>query len=144
MRLIFLVVACMVFTGCSRPPAEKVQPGENARPVKDAVGSGQPLTEAAATLDAPVQKCTLRKRSRPRRRDACIEAGGRWYSGAGCSLPTADAGKPCRDSSCCEGMCLAQESVLRGTVVVGECSAGTAFGCFNFVEDGRAKGTRCY
>jgi hypothetical protein len=67
----------------------------------------------------------------------CLAQGGAWgpqgmLQQDMCDLPATDAGKPCTDSSQCQGLCLASDASSTGT-----CSPRVLnFGCFDVIEDG--------
>ena len=67
----------------------------------------------------------------------CLEQGGTWgpqglAQTEMCDLPATDAGKPCTDSSQCQGLCFASDTPSTGT-----CSPRTLnFGCHDVMEDG--------
>jgi len=84
---------------------------------------------------------------------ACRAAGGEWsrfgvhdhlcgiYS---CAERTKDAGKPCRNRSDCEHLCVTKSAPRIGTEATGECTAvRTTFGCFTHVDGGRIVGRVC-
>ena len=64
-----------------------------------------------------------------------------------CLIPTADAGKSCRDSSECQGRCLVDDwegdkPPRIGTVSTGLCEASNlTFGCFAEVREGKIGST---
>ena len=63
-----------------------------------------------------------------------------------CVRPTSDAGKACRDTSACQGICEAPFGTARGKRVQGQCSAQAADirgGCVNEVVAGRSAGDFC-
>ena len=70
--------------------------------------------------------------------EECLALGGTWGPQGMlqldmCDLPASDAGQPCTDSTQCEGMCLAGD-----TLEVGACSPTTLnFGCFPIMEGGQ-------
>jgi hypothetical protein len=85
--------------------------------------------------------------------DACRAAGGEWarfgvrdhlcgvYS---CAPRTKDGGKPCRNRSDCEHLCVTNAAPKIGAQVLGECSAVvTTFGCFTHVDGGKIVGRVC-
>jgi hypothetical protein len=87
------------------------------------------------------------------REDHCRAAGGEWsrfgvrdhlcgiYS---CAARTKDAGKPCRNRSECEHLCVTHSSPRIGAEAKGECTAvSTTFGCFTHVDGGRIVGRVC-
>ncbi len=67
----------------------------------------------------------------------CKAQGGAWgpqgrLQMAMCDLPASDAGKPCTDSSQCQGLCLVSD-----TSSMGACSPRTVnFGCYDIMADG--------
>jgi hypothetical protein len=83
----------------------------------------------------------------------CRSAGGEWarfgvrdhlcgiYT---CAARTKDAGKPCRNRSECEHLCITKAAAGLGAEAVGECTAvKTSFGCFTHVDGGRIVGRVC-
>jgi hypothetical protein len=83
----------------------------------------------------------------------CRNAGGEWarfgvrdhlcgiYS---CAARTKDAGKPCRNRSECEHLCVTALPPRIGAEVVGHCTAvRTSFGCFTHVDGGKIAGRVC-
>ena len=83
----------------------------------------------------------------------CRNAGGEWakfgvrdhlcgiYS---CAPRTKDAGKPCRNRSECEHLCITKAPARIGAEVLGECTAvKTSFGCLTQVDDGKIVGRVC-
>jgi hypothetical protein len=64
----------------------------------------------------------------PESEQACLAAGGNWANiglpgmPKRCDLKAGDANRSCTDSSQCEGMCLAPESVPPGASATGHCS----------------------
>ena len=84
---------------------------------------------------------------------SCRAAGGAWsrfgvhdhlcgiYS---CAARTKDAGKPCRNRSDCEHLCVTSSAPRIGAEATGECTAvRTTFGCFTHVDGGRIVGRVC-
>ncbi|MFO7155521.1 MAG: hypothetical protein DIU72_002740 [Pseudomonadota bacterium] len=53
-----------------------------------------------------------------------------------CSLPTADAGKPCCTSDGCEGRCRPRPGSLPGKPARGTCSSETMPGCWSRYDEG--------
>ena len=85
--------------------------------------------------------------------EECRATGGEWgkygaiahlcgiYS---CAPRTSDGGKPCRDRSECEYLCVYRRGAALGAEVTGECAAvRSAFGCTTQVDSGRVVGTVC-
>jgi hypothetical protein len=83
----------------------------------------------------------------------CRAAGGEWarfgvrdhlcgiYT---CAARTKDAGKPCRNRSECEHLCVTALPARIGAEVVGQCTAvRTSFGCFTHVDGGKIAGRVC-
>jgi hypothetical protein len=57
---------------------------------------------------------------------------------------TRDGGKPCRNRSDCEYLCVAPKPGMVGAEVVGQCAAVvTEFGCKEQVDGGRIVGRVC-
>ena len=55
-----------------------------------------------------------------------------------------DAGKPCRNRSDCEHLCVTNSAPRIGAEATGECTAvRTTFGCFTHVDGGRIVGRVC-
>jgi hypothetical protein len=94
----------------------------------------------------------------PRDRESCEAQGGRWgpiglSPEPVCVMPTKDAGKPCWDSSQCEGSCVAELSRwqyewLMATrlpiLTAGACTASNAgVGCNAYVQNGVVTGILC-
>ena len=87
------------------------------------------------------------------REKECRAAGGEWsrfgvhdhlcgiYS---CAARTKDAGRPCRNRSECEHLCVTTSPPRLGAEAVGECTAvRTTFGCFTHVNEGKIVGRVC-
>lgn len=80
---------------------------------------------------------------------ACVSQGGDWKRLGllglwQCERPWPDAGRVCRDSSDCQGECLAPAGSAIDQAVSGQCSAVTPlFGCHARVTAGRAEPTLC-
>lgn len=80
---------------------------------------------------------------------ACQQQGGQWQrlgraQQPTCIVPYADAGKSCRDSRECQGLCqTATHQPNRD--IQGTCAASSAavFGCYAEVRDGRTRGVLC-
>jgi hypothetical protein len=62
-----------------------------------------------------------------------------------CVVPYGDAGKPCSDSSECEGRCLQKPPLMDdGAKTLGACEVNSDhFGCNSEVLGGIAQGTLC-
>lgn len=81
----------------------------------------------------------------------CAERGGDWRrvclaQSLYCVPIFADAGKPCTNSSECQGGCVPRPSLFNPTEpVVGECAKdGDPCGCFSWVEKGRVVQGPCF
>lgn len=87
------------------------------------------------------------------REEECRATGGEWgrfgaiahlcgiYS---CAPRTADGGKPCRNRTDCEYLCVARRPAALGSDATGECAAvRSPFGCTTQVDGGRIVGTVC-
>ena len=80
----------------------------------------------------------------------CAVLGGAW-SRAGmmgtelCSVPTKDAGLPCKDNIECISVCVAPEGAKPGKRVTGTCygSTNTLGTCLALVKEGKAQGALC-
>jgi len=68
------------------------------------------------------------------------------FNTEGCVIPRRDGGKICRSSDDCEGACLADLDLAEGTPTTGTCAheSGMIFGCYNYVEQGKAGGPICF
>ena len=83
-------------------------------------------------------------------RAECLASGGYidlvTFNAEGCVVRTKDAGRPCLDSSECEGACLAASDLAEGVAATGTCAAeaGMFFGCVNIVTKGKAGGEICH
>jgi hypothetical protein len=83
----------------------------------------------------------------------CRAAGGEWARFGvrdhlcgiyNCAARTKDAGKPCRNRSECEHLCVTTLPARIGAEVVGQCTAvRTSFGCFTHVDGGKIAGRVC-
>ncbi len=79
----------------------------------------------------------------------CRAAGGACgYGGVGCPQAcfrrTSDGGKPCKDRSECQSICLAPPDTAAGQATMGSCSELVhVVGCQNRVRAGRAEGAVC-
>lgn len=100
--------------------------------------------QSCAPVDFEVQR---------KQQQECAASGGEWarfgikdylcgvYS---CAERTRDAGKPCRNRSDCEFLCIHPRDAKLGAEVTGECAAvKTSFGCFIHVDNGRVIGRVC-
>ena len=86
---------------------------------------------------------------------SCEEQKGIWYpprEGKGfklaafCNLPTTDAGKECSDSVECQGGCVVEKDIAKGTSAKGKCSGRLDYsenGCANTVSEGIVNGNIC-
>ena len=80
----------------------------------------------------------------------CLARGGHvdlvTFNTEGCVIRTKDAGKPCSDSSECDGACLAPIDQAEGSPAAGTCASekGMFFGCVNIVSKGKASGKICH
>ena len=80
----------------------------------------------------------------------CVELGGYVdvviVNTEGCVIPSKDGGNTCRGSDDCEGACLADLDLAEGTPTAGTCAheSGMIFGCYNYVEQGKAGGQICF
>jgi hypothetical protein len=106
--------------------------------------AGVALAQDCPAIDAAEQK---------QKEAVCSVTGGQWarwgvrdhlcniYS---CVQRTRDAGKPCRNRSECEHVCMTKSATRIGEEVVGECSPlMTNFGCHTHVDGGRIVGRLC-
>lgn len=112
------------------------------------------LLSAAPVHPAHAQDCpTPDPAAQSAREQECRAAGGEWgrfgaiahlcglYS---CAPRTADGGKPCRNRSDCEYLCVARRPAALGSEATGECAAvRSPFGCTTQVDAGRIVGTVC-
>ena len=103
-----------------------------------------PLVVGACASSRSV--ATVAKPSVPRTEAECVARGGTWttlgipYPGKPkvCDLKTTDSGKVCSDSSECEGLCVALDSIASGVKASGTCSAYVSnFGNVKLVEHGK-------
>ena len=78
----------------------------------------------------------------------CAAAGGNWTTlglpypnkPKVCDLKAKDTGKPCADSTHCQGICVPPESAKSGDAVVGRCSEYLLnFGNVRIVRDGKVE-----
>jgi hypothetical protein len=61
-----------------------------------------------------------------------------------CAPRTKDGGRPCRNRSECEHLCITKAPARIGAEVLGECTAvKTSFGCFTHVDGGKIVGRVC-
>lgn len=109
---------------------------------------------AAASAAAHAQNCPPVDPAEQKTRELkCRAAGGEWarfgvfahlcgiYS---CAERTKDAGKPCRNRSDCEHLCITKAAPRIGAEVIGECTAvKTSFGCSTHVDGGKIVGRVC-
>ena len=112
------------------------------------------LLTAALTAGVRAQECPKPDPvAQKAQAEACRAAGGEWgkfgaiahlcgiYS---CAPRTQDGGKPCRNRSECEYLCVYRHGAALGTKVTGECAAvRNAFRCTTQVDAGRVVGTVC-
>ncbi|HTO49054.1 MAG TPA: hypothetical protein VML91_15555 [Burkholderiales bacterium] len=124
--------------------------------LRRAIAAGAALFLLTAALDAGVgaQECPQQDPlAQKAKEEACRAAGGEWgkfgaiahlcgiYS---CVPRTGDGGKPCRNRSECEYLCIYRRGAAIGTEVTGECAAvRSAFGCTTQVDSARVVGTVC-
>jgi hypothetical protein len=108
----------------------------------------------AAALPAAAQDCQpIDLEAQKAQERECRDAGGQWsrfgvrdhlcgvYS---CAPRTADGGKPCRNRSDCDYLCVYARHAPLGTPVTGECAAyRTSFGCITHVSCGVIAGRVC-
>jgi hypothetical protein len=119
-----------------------------------AAASALLLLTAAPRADVQAQEC-LRPDpvAQKAQEEECRAAGGEWgrfgaiahlcgiYS---CAPRTRDGGKPCRNRSECEYLCVYRRGAALGAEVTGECAAvRSSFGCTTQVDSGRVVGTVC-
>jgi len=107
-----------------------------------------------AAMSVQAQECPpVNVEVQKTRETACRAAGGQWsrfgvhdhlcgiYS---CAPRTKDAGKPCRNRSECEHLCVTNRPPRIGAEAIGECTAvATTFGCFTHVDGGKVVGRVC-
>ena len=112
LRVLVLIIVCLVVSACA--------------------GS-----RLAATVEKPAVPQTAAE---------CAARGGNWttlgvpYPGKPkvCDLKASDSGKVCSDSSDCQGLCVAPDSVASGAKANGTCSAYVSnFGNVKRVEHGK-------
>ncbi len=124
--------------------------------LRRAIAAGAALFLSTAALDADVhaQECPKQDPvAQQAKEKECRAAGGEWgrfgaiahlcgiYS---CVPRTSDGGKPCRNRSECEYLCVYRRGAAIGAEVTGECAAvRTSFGCTTQVDSGRVVGTVC-
>jgi len=103
-----------------------------------------------ACLAAPAQSQQRDTLLTPQQRAACAAKGGKpvhvRFHLESCVWPTTDAGKTCRDSSACQGVCEAPFGTADGKRVQGHCAAQAADvrgGCVNEVVAGKSTGDFC-
>jgi hypothetical protein len=104
---------------------------------------------AAAGQGCPPIDFELQKKQQ----QECAVAGGEWSrfgvrdylcSVYSCAERTKDAGKPCRNRSDCEYLCVDLRDGKLGAEVTGQCAAvKTSFGCFTHVDHGKIIGRVC-
>ena len=131
-----------------------------AAPSSTAGGEPVPVTtsasDAPASTDKPATKCRLKAEvlALPHvdgrcDSDACKAAKGKCvWGGFGCTmvcaLTTADDGTSCSDPSQCQGACVVDANVKKGTPMKGTCSATRVDkGCANRLSKGIALGHIC-
>ena len=95
-------------------------------------------------VDAAEQKAAERE---------CRAAGGEWSRFGAldalcgihrCAPRTKDGGKPCRNRTDCEHLCVTDAPPKIGTEVQGKCtSVMTSFGCHTHVDEGKIVGRVC-
>jgi hypothetical protein len=120
----------------------------------NAIVVGAAVLLAAVSTGIRAQSCPLVDAAEQKARELeCRNAGGEWarfgvrdhlcgiYS---CAARTKDAGKPCRNRSECEHLCVTALPARIGAEVVGQCTAvRTSFGCFTHVDGGKIAGRVC-
>ena len=112
------------------------------------------LLALLVSASAQAQNCPPANPDEQHAKEAeCRAAGGQWsrfgvhdhlwgiYS---CAERTKDSGKPCRNRSDCEHLCVTHSAPRIGAEAMGECTAvRTTFGCFTHVDGGKIVGRVC-
>lgn len=139
MRPCASVIALMLICGCVSIPANENEPSSTSVP-----GGSHDIT-SASTIPVPTDKAY------------CLAIGGRWgiigmSANESCNPPTSDSGRLCRDSSECEGACIADltaDEMARLTPEKPISSDGACTpwrftrGCHAWVEEGKVNGILC-
>jgi hypothetical protein len=113
-------------------------------PAAALLSAGNALAQNCPPIDAEQQKATERE---------CRAAGGEW-SRFGvldalcgiyrCAPRTKDSGKPCRNRTDCEHLCVTDAPPKIGAEAQGKCTGVvTSFGCHTYVDDGKIVGRVC-
>ena len=129
MKYVFFMLLAMLFvSACSQEIEEEIPENVEGVNEQETGQSGIPPTNEEVTL-AKVE---------------CEDKGGQLIgcftvTGYACSMPTADAGKPCSNSSECEEECVAPPGCPTGESAQGTCAARSHLVCSGVqsVENGR-------
>ena len=127
----FLLVSVFFFAACGSSPIRQ--------PTLEELGNGKQIPYADNASD-------------------CQAHGGKWGwldphgSKSICRIPTTDGGKPCLDSSECDGFCVAKHSVINkktGRIISGSKNIGqceflyNGIGCGLYIKAGQVAATWC-
>ena len=138
-----LVALCLSCTACSQrnviEPHQLKVPGALPTPQLDCLTYEKPYCGEMGGIISPSDS----------EKADCVARGGYIdliiFNTEGCVIRRKDGGKICRGSEDCEGGCLAAPNIAEGTRTTGTCAheSGMLFGCFNYVEQGKATGEIC-
>ena len=142
LRILALLAVLVVAAGCTN------EPNPAAAIVATQSAGGTLATESNHPTAAP----PAGDKSGPvvNSQEQCSKLGGTWRR-AGlmqlevCDVPTKDAGKPCRDSSECESLCVAADGANASQTTAGQCykSFLTVGKCLTIVANGRISTAQC-
>ena len=146
--LFFIIVSAP--TGCAQAPHD-IASGINLESICADYGY-PPRSEAESrSVREACEKRETRRISNMMDVPECVRQGGMvqlvgMAQNVMCVVPYPDAGKPCRNSSDCEGACLAKRpvQVQVGERTTGECERNNnPFGCRDVLENGISTGSVC-
>jgi len=147
MRLILVAAALCLVSACSAGKSAEDSAAETPANVADAK-SDAPIESETPPKEKTIDEMRAESLAAVDQ-SACAEAGGevRQEGMLGmyrCVKPYADAGKPCRSKSDCEGKCLATDDAAPDREATGVCqSDDSPFGCYAEIEDGRITNAIC-
>ena len=148
LRSLSLILALLLISACVAPEAEAPVDEPLGGPVLEAAPETEKASPDSDFTYTPVRFELSSRDDEPsaEERKQCDDVGGKVQRAglAGyyhCVQEYPDAGKVCRDSSECVGMCRTQSSEAIGKPGTGTCQkVDVAFGCFAMVNNGVVDG----